>query len=608
MGRVPLLVSLVVAIIWAAPARPTSEPTATLAREASPAPDLAPLVSITGQPASLASPPGSSAGPAGSLTGLRGSSAGMSTSAVRAIQSTRDDPAPVIIASKPFAESYVLAEIFAQLLEARGIAVDRRFGLGATEIAFGALREGAIDIYPEYTGTALAAILGEEMQADADGVYRHVAATFRERWDARWLAPLGFENTYAIAVRRETAAELRLATLSDLAREAGGLRAGFTPDFIGRSDGLPGLRAAYGFDAAEVLPLLQAVKYEALVESGVDVIDGYSTDGLIARYDLVVLEDDRGFFPPYEAAGLVNGDFWRRRPDAIAALSELSGLLEVERVREWNRRAESDGDPVTDIARDALVELGLVISDGGETAEPDPAESAAARAAGRGSTASAESVQTPVVGFVTYMWRNRTDLLGHARRHIVLVIVSLGAAALLAIPAGLLLVRFAQGAEGVIRGIGVVQTIPSLALLAFMIPALGIGVVPAVVALFLYSLFPILRNTYTGVRDANPAAVDAARALGMTPAQLLRHVRLPLAAPVIMAGLRTAAVINVGTATIAAFIGAGGLGDPIVAGLALSDTRMILSGAIPAAALALLVDGALGIAEKRVAPGGVAVE
>ena len=560
------------------------------------------------EPAPASRRPGPSADLPGLSVDLPGSPADLPGSPARSAQSAPSNRTPVIIASKPFAESYILAEIFAQLLEARGIAVDRRFGLGATEIAFGALREGAIDVYPEYTGTALAAILGDELQADAEAVYRHVAGVFRERWDARWLAPLGFENTYAIAVRRETAEALELATLSDLAREAGGLRAGFTPDFIGRSDGLPGLRAAYGFEAAEVLPLLQAVKYEALVESGVDVIDGYSTDGLIARYDLVVLEDDRGFFPPYEAAGLVNGDFWRRRPDAIAALSELSGLLDEERVREWNRRAESDGDPVADIARDALVELGLVVSDGEETMEPNLAESAPLRESERESAAAAESARSPVVGFASYMWQNRTDILGHARRHIVLVIISLGAAALLAIPAGLVLVRAARGAEGVIRGIGLVQTIPSLALLAFMIPALGIGVVPAVVALFLYSLFPILRNTYTGVRDANPAAVDAARALGMTPAQLLRHVRLPLAAPVIMAGLRTAAVINVGTATIATFIGAGGLGDPIVAGLALSDTRMILSGAIPAAALALLVDAGLGLAEKRVAPGGVAVE
>ncbi len=505
------------------------------------------------------------------------------------VQDARGARAPVIVASKPFAESYILGEIFAQLLEARGVAVDRRFGLGATEIAFGALREGAVDVYPEYTGTGLAAILGEDMRADARTVYRHVAEIFRERWDVRWLAPLGFENAYAIAVRRGTAEELGLATLSDLARVAGGLRAGFTPDFIGRSDGLPGLRDAYGFRAAEVLPLLQSVKYEALVESGVDVVDGYSTDGLIARHDLVVLEDDRGFFPPYQAAALVNGEFWRRRPEAIAALSELSGLIDEERMREWNRRAESDGEPVADIARDALAELGLT-TDAGEAAP------AGAR------TPAAET------GFAAYMWRNRTEILGHARRHVALVLVSLGAATFLAVPAGLFLVRAAAGAEGLIRGVGLVQTVPSLALLAFMIPVLGIGAAPAVAALFLYSLFPILRNTYTGVRDADPAAVDAARALGMTPAQLLRHVRLPLAVPVIMAGLRTAAVINVGTATIAAFVGAGGLGDPIVAGLALSDTRMILSGAVPAAALALLVDAGLGLAEKRVAPGGVSAK
>jgi len=166
----------------------------------------------------------------------------------------------------------------------------------------------------------------------------------------------------------------------------------------------------------------------------------------------------------------------------------------------------------------------------------------------------------------------------------------------------LALERVRSGAEGVIRGVGVLQTIPSIALLAFMIPLIGIGVVPALVALFLYSLYPIVRNTYTGVRDANPQAVQSARALGMTPFQVLRHVRLPLAAPVIMAGVRTAGVINVGTATLAAFIGAGGLGDPIVAGLALSDSRMILSGAVPAALLALVVDGVLGGAERLVTP------
>ena len=193
-----------------------------------------------------------------------------------------------------------------------------------------------------------------------------------------------------------------------------------------------------------------------------------------------------------------------------------------------------------------------------------------------------------------YLWNQRGTILSLTLRHLLLVGVSLAAAIAVALPLGLALERRRRAAESVIRGVGVLQTLPSIALLAFMIPLLGIGVIPALVALFLYSLYPILRNTYTGVRDAAPEAVGAAWALGMTPGQVLRYVRLPLAAPVIMAGIRTAAVINVGTATLAAFIGAGGLGDPIAAGLALSDTRMILSGALPAALLALLVDGVLG--------------
>ncbi|HEV2146817.1 MAG TPA: ABC transporter permease, partial [Longimicrobiaceae bacterium] len=204
------------------------------------------------------------------------------------------------------------------------------------------------------------------------------------------------------------------------------------------------------------------------------------------------------------------------------------------------------------------------------------------------------------------LWERRDPLGALTLRHLLLVGVSLAAAVLVAVPLGLALERARGGAaEAAIRGVGLLQTIPSIALLAFMIPLLGIGVVPALVALFLYSLYPIVRNTYTGVRDAGPDAVEAARALGMTPGQVLRHVRLPLAAPLILAGVRTAAVMNVGTATLAAFIGAGGLGDPIAAGLALSDARMILSGAVPAAVLALAVDGALGAAERWIRPRGV---
>ena len=189
--------------------------------------------------------------------------------------------------------------------------------------------------------------------------------------------------------------------------------------------------------------------------------------------------------------------------------------------------------------------------------------------------------------------------------HLRLSLIALILGAAVAIPLGLLLLEAKNFSEPAIRLLGVTQTIPSIALLAFMIPILGVGFMPAVAALWIYSLFPMVRNTLTGIRDANPQAIEAATALGMTRAQVLYQIRLPLAAPTIMAGVRTAGVITVGTATLAAFIGAGGLGEPIVTGLQLADSTMILSGAIPAAILAILFDFALGRLERIVAPRGI---
>jgi osmoprotectant transport system permease protein len=492
-------------------------------------------------------------------------------------------PAAVVVASKPFGESYLLAELFAQVLESRGIAVDRRPGLGATEIAFGALRSGAIDVYPEYTGTGLLAVLHDSLTdslaADPRRVFAHVARAFASRYGMRWLPPLGFQNSYAIAVRRDVAARYRLHTLSDLAREGGHLRAGFTADFIGRPDGLVGLERVYGLHPATVRPLAPAVKYQALAAGAVDVIDGYSTDGLLARYDLVTLADDKHFFPPYEAAALVGSRLTRERPDAIAALTLLSGRLDESRMRALNRRVEVDGEDVARVAADALRDLGIARSE----------------AAALPGASSRES-------FARYLWERRIAIGALTLRHLLLVLVALGAALVVGVPLGLALERTRPVAEPVIGALGVLQTIPSIALLAFMIPLLGVGVVPALIALWVYALYPIVRGTYSGVRHADPDAVEAASALGMTPTQLLTSVRLPLAAPAIMAGIRTAAVITVGAATLAAFIGAGGLGEPIVAGLALADTRMILMGALPAALLALAVDGGLAVVERLVTP------
>ena len=491
----------------------------------------------------------------------------------------------VRVASKPFGESYLLCELFAQLLESRGIVVERRPGLGATEVAFGAIRSGAIDVYPEYTGTGLLAVLhdslSDSLARSPKAVFTHVARATAERYGARWLPPLGFENTYAIAVRRETAARYGLHTLSDLARAAPALTGGLTADFIGRPDGLAGLRRAYGLTPRAVKPLAPALKYQALAVGAVDFIDGYSTDGLLVKYDLVVLEDDRRFFPPYEAAALVGARLAHDRPDAIAALTLLSGRLDEPTMRHANERVEVSGEDVHVVAGDVLASIGL--ADGSRRGDE-------------------VVVPRPAAGLGAYLWSQRVQIGRLTLQHLLLVAIALALAVVVAVPLGLALERASGVAEPVLGALGVLQTIPSIALLAFMIPLLGVGLRPALVALWLYALYPIARGTYVGVTNADPQAVEAAEALGMTARQRLLQVRLPLAAPVIMAGVRTAAVITVGAATLAAFIGAGGLGEPIVTGLALADTRLVLSGALPAAALALLVDGALALVTRRVTP------
>lgn len=486
---------------------------------------------------------------------------------------------PIVIGSKPFAESYLLAEMFAQLLESRGIAVTRKAGLGATEVAFPALVSGAIDVFPEYSGTGLLVILKGTREGDRTAVFDRVSREMARRFDVRWLPPLGFENTYAMSVRTEMAERLELRTLSDAARHSATLKAGFTADFIGLPDGLPGLRATYGLAPAEVHALAPAVKYQAVASGSVDLIDAYSTDGLLDRYPLTVLEDDRHVFPPYDAAAMVRGVIAREQPAVVATLTLLSGRIDVGRMRRWNARVEVEGAPVATVAREALTELGLV------------------DAAAQRSTTAARASRS----LAADLWSRRAAIAAMSARHLWLTSASMLAAIVIGVALGLGLSR-SRAAEGVTRAVGVLQTIPGIALLAFMLPFLGIGVWPSLVALFLYSLYPIVRGTVTGVRQADPQAVDAATALGMTPRQVLWFVRVPLAMPVLMAGIRTAAVTNVGTATLAAFVGGGGLGDPIVAGLALADTRMILSGAIPAAILAALVDVVLAGVQRWLTP------
>ena len=491
---------------------------------------------------------------------------------------------PIVVGSKNFMESRLLSEMIAQLIEAKTeLTVTRRFGLAGTQVCFEALKTGGIDLYPEYTGTGLVTLLGEPPMTDRVSVLNRVRTEFLHRWNIWWLAPLGFDNSYALALRRDRAQALGLQTISDLVRVAPGMKAGFGYEFIQRADGLPGLNESYGLQFQEVMGMQQTLKYQAADKGAIDLLDVYTTDGRLAVHDFVILEDDRHFFPPYDAAALVRGEILVRHPELARVISLLTNALDPPRMRELNLRIQENGEPVAQVAFDALRSLDLV------TPDQQPLTSTVEKTG----------------SFLSYMWSKRATLAVHTGEHLGLSGLGLLLGILVAIPLGLALERWRKGAETMIRFIGMSQTIPSIALLAFMVPLFGVGPLPAIIALWIYSLFPILRNTYSGLRDAAPNVVETGRALGMTEWQILRSIRLPLAAPTIMAGIRTSAIWTVGTATLAAFIGAGGLGVPIVAGLQLADSNLILSGALPASILALTVDALLGWVEQCVRPRGL---
>jgi osmoprotectant transport system permease protein len=491
----------------------------------------------------------------------------------------------ITVGSKNFMESRLLAELFAQLIESRThLTVTRRLGLAGTQVCFEALRTGGIDLYPEYTGTGLVTILGEAPMNEPSAVLNQVRAQFLKKWDLWWIAPLGFDNSYALALRRDRAETLGVRTISDLVRIAPTLKAGFGYEFIERQDGLLGLQRKYGLQFKEVVGMQETLKYQATANGDVDLLDVYTTDGRLFVHDFLVLEDDQHFFPPYDATALVRGETLKRYPELASVLSLLTNALTPERMRKWNIQVQEEGQPVTQVARKMLQDLHLLMD-----VKPIPTS----------------SPQQNSQSLFAYMWNIRGTLAVRTGEHLGLAGLGLLLGIALAVPVGLLLERWRKGAETMIRIIGMSQTIPSIALLAFMIPLFGVGTFPAIMALWIYSLFPILRNTYSGLRDAAPNVVETGRALGMKEWQILRSVRLPLAAPTIMAGIRTSAIWTLGTATLAAFIGAGGLGVPIVAGLQLADVNLILSGALPATILALAVDALLGWIEHLVQPRGL---
>lgn len=469
--------------------------------------------------------------------------------------------APVRIGSKQFTESVVLGEIARLDAVRSGVDVTHRRELGGSSILWSALLHGDIDAYPEYTGTLTRELLRDVApDASIDVLRTRLAPLGIGITDS-----LGFSDTYAIGMLETRAASLGITRISDLSAHPS-LRLGFSNEFMDRQDGWPGVRASYALPQTQVRGLDHTLAYRAVADGAVDAIDLYSTDAEIPYYRLRVLDDDRHYFPSYQAVFLYRLALDQDAPRFVATLKQLAGRIDVTTMRRLNAEVKLEGHQESEVA---AAFLGI---DG--------------RHDGPGLMA---------------------RILQRTLEHVRLVIASLGLAVLLAIPLGVLAARWSRLGQWVMALTGVLQTIPSMAMFVFMIPLFGIGTWPALAALFLYSLLPIVRNTHAGLVGIPYELRESAAVLGLSAWARLRHVELPMAMRSILAGIKTAAVINVGTATLAALIGAGGYGQPILTGIRLDSIGLILEGAVPAAVLALAVQAMFEGVEHWLTPRGLRI-
>lgn len=460
------------------------------------------------------------------------------------------------VGAKHFTEGYIMSEIIALLLEHEKFQVERNYNLGGTMVCFTALRENEIDVYPEYTGTLSAEILKAEKRLTE----REIQNELQEKYRLEISETYGFNNTYALVLKKSIAKERNIHSISDLKKHPD-LKLGLSYEFLKRQDGWENLSKQYDLHHTPV-GLEHGLAYQALLDDQINITDAYSTDGEIPNYDLVLLDDDLHFFPDYYGVSFYRSELPSR---AKLALKKLINLISEAEMQQMNAAVLFHHKSYSEVAKEFLLRKKII-----DTVSPE---------------------NTPT-----------QDLLEKTLTHLKLTFVALILAVVIALPLGILLYLKPRFATVAVYTAGLLQTIPSIALLAILLPVTGIGALPAIVALFLYALLPILRNTITGLMSVDPLLKKAADGMGMTTLQKIKWIELPLSVPTILAGIRTAAVINIGTATLAAFIGAGGLGEYIVTGLALNDIQLILKGAIPAALLAIIVEILFETIEKKISP------
>jgi osmoprotectant transport system permease protein len=471
--------------------------------------------------------------------------------------------APLVrVGSKAFTESEVLGEIVKDVAANAGARAEHLGSLGDTGKVWNALLLGQIDVYPEYTGTLTQQLLADEGLKTPADLRRSLA-----RRGLRMSRSLGFNNSYALGMKKERAAELDVRTISDL-RQHPELKVRVSAPFLDRPDGWRRLKKFYGLPQDVREGMEHQLAFPALAAGTLDVTDVYTTEAAVRQYGVTVLTDDRHYFPSYEAVLLYRADLDRHAPQAVDALLGLEGRIDEAAMTEMNARVRPGVTPAR-VAADFLAET-----------------------TGIRAEVSDES-----------LWQR---VLLRTRQHLLLVAVSLALAIAMAVPLGVAAARRPRLGFALLAAIGVVQTIPALALLVLLLVLMRrIGAEPAIAALFLYSLLPIVRNTYTGLHDIPLPLRESAEALGLPRWPRLYLIELPLASRAILAGVKTAAVINVGYATLGGLIGAGGYGEPIMAGVTRSDPGLILEGAVPAVVMALLVQALFELAERFVVPRGL---
>ena len=484
------------------------------------------------------------------------------------------------VGSKNFAEQYIVADIYAEALEDAGFKVERRINLGATAIAHSAVVSGQIDLYPEYTGTVLAAVVKQPAPPDARGVYDLVKRYYTEKLGLTLLDPTGIDNGYAIVVRPDTARAYHLDTLTSLAPVAKTMVIGAPGEFAGRSDGIPALRRVYGIEFKALKGFAEmTLRYKALLSRNIDVIDAYGTDWQIADNHLVVLRDDKGIFPPYQLVPVVRLDALAAHPGMAQVLNRIAPLLTNDRMRRMNAAVERDKREPAEVAHAFLVAQGISKASG--------PVGASAGCGGR-----------PLCWTTTHGGEIGLAIV----QHLYLTLASVSIALALSLVLGVICARRPKLYALFLTLSTAVFVVPSLALFAILIPLMGLGVGPALVGLCAYCILILLRNVVTGLRSVPAEVLDAAEGLGFDRWRRLIRIELPLALPLIVSGVRIALVSVVGIATVASFINAGGLGTIILTGIEQSYPEKIIVGGGAAALMATGFDLSIGWLSRRLAP------